>query len=110
MKNCNGLFKITVFVMAVTFSIIFVSSCSKTHNETEKDYMRDQQEASDVSEYTTYNGEVELSKNPFDSTSSEEISQPETTVPTETTTEAEETAPPQETAVDSEVNLPKIPF
>ena len=121
----NSPFKITVFAITVAVSIIFVSSCSKSGNDISDDSIRDQQETSDVSEYTTDNSEVELPKIPFDSTSTTgEISQPETTVPAETTAVTEETTVPAETTpvpeettvpaetttVNSEVYLPKIPF
>ena len=108
----NSPFKITVFAITVAVSILFVSSCSKAGNDISDDSIRDQQEASDVSEYTTDNSEVELPKIPFDSTSTTgEISQPETTVPPETTAVTEETTVPAETTtVNSEVYLPKIPF
>ena len=108
----NSPFKITVFSITVAVSIIFVSSCSKAGNDIYDDSIRDQLEASDVSEYTTDNSEVELPKIPFDSTSTTgEISQPETTVPPETTpVTAETTVPAETTTVNSEVYLPKIPF
>ena len=121
----NSPFKITVFAITVAVSILFVSSCFKAGNDISDDSIRDQQETSDVSEYTTDNSEVELPKIPFDSTSTTgEISQPETTVPPETTSvtaettvppettpvTAETTVPAETTTVNSEVYLPKIPF
>ena len=121
----NSPFKITVFAITVAVSILFVSSCSKAGNDISDDSIRDQQEASDVSEYTTDNSEVELPKIPFDSKSTTgEISQPETTVPPETTSvtaettvpaettpvTAETTVPAEATTVNSEAYLPKIPL
>ena len=104
----NSPFKITVFAITVAVSILFVSSCSKAGNDISDDSIRDQQETSDVSEYTTDNSEVELPKIPFDSTSTTgEISQPETTVPPETTSvTAETTVPPETTPVTAETTVP----
>ena len=104
----NSPFKITVFAITVAVSILFVSSCSKSGNDISDDSIRDQQETSDVSEYTADNSEVELPKIPFDSTSTTgEISQPETTVPPETTSVTAETTVPAETiAVTEEATIP----
>ena len=104
----NSPFKITVFAITVAVSILFVSSCSKSGNDISDDSIRDQQETSDVSEYTADNSEVELPKIPFDSTSTTgEISQPEITVPAETTAVTEEaTVPPETTPVTEENTVP----
>ena len=108
----NSPFKITVFAITVAVSILFVSSCFKAGNDISDDSIRDQQETSDVSEYTADNSEVELPKIPFDSTSTtEEAARKESTAPTDTTAATEVTTAPTESAADDgEVDLPKIPF
>ena len=104
--------KATAFAIAVAASMIFLSSCADSRDDTSGDSERDQQKTSYVSESITDNIEVELPKIPFDSTSTtEEASRKESTAPTDTTAATEVTTAPTENAADDgEVDLPKIPF
>ena len=98
--------KATAFAIAVAASIIFVSSCADSRDDTSGDSERDQQKTSYVSESITDNSEVELPQIPFDSTSpTEAASRKGSTARTETTA-----APAENAADDGEVDLPKIPF